>query len=167
MQAISFVYILLIVVYSALAPSTQAFTSLSTQLKTRSLVGKTFAPETLLFSSSTSPISDDKMFTLLVVMRFRSEEAKSAWSKSMVVLDKYVKEKEPNTLQYQFSQSTDDPLVITIFETYTSKADFEEVHMKSEGFLQHVERMKPYDNQIKEESFITGNVIEQFGYFSK
>ena len=85
----------------------------------------------------------------------------------MVVLDKYVKEKEPNTLQYQFSQSTNDPLVITIFETYTSKADFEEVHMKSEGFLQHVERMKPYDNQIKEESFITGNVIEQFGYFSK
>lgn len=100
-------------------------------------------------------------------MRFQSEEAKSVWSESLKVLGKYVREKEPNTLQYLFSESEEDPLVITIFETYTSKADFGEVHMKSEAFLAHVERTKAYEDQIKADSFITGNVIQEFGYFTK
>lgn len=100
-------------------------------------------------------------------MRFQSEEVKSVWSESLKVLGKHVQDNEPNTLQYLFSESVEDPLVITIFETYTSKADFEQVHMKSDAFLAHVERTKAYDDQIKAESFITGNVIREFGYFTK
>ena len=107
------------------------------------------------------------MFTLLVVMRFQSEKAKTAWCESLKTLGKYVLEHEPNTLQYQFSESVEDPLVITIFETYTSKTDFEDVHIKSDAFLEHVARMKPYDDEIKTESFITGNVVTDFGYYTK
>ena len=107
------------------------------------------------------------MFTLLVVMRFQTEKAKAAWCESLKELGQYVKEQEPNTLQYQFSESVEDPMVITIFETYTAKTDFEDVHIKSEAFLAHVERMKPYDDEIKTESFITGTVVSEFGYYTK
>merc|ERR1711971_501114 len=113
-------------------------------------------------SSDTTPADYHNMFTLLVVMRFQSEKAKSVWCESLKILGKYVKDKEPNTLQYLFSESVDDPLVVTIFETYKCKADFEDVHTKSEAFLEHVERTKPYDDEIKAESLITGNTIQDF-----
>ena len=107
------------------------------------------------------------MFTLLVVMRFKTTEAKSAWCESLKVLSKHVQENEPNTLQYLFSESTEDPLAVTIFETYKSQSDFDDVHMKSEAFQAHVERTKPYDDDIQTESLIPGNVIHDFGFFQR
>jgi quinol monooxygenase YgiN len=67
------------------------------------------------------------MYTLLVIMRFKTEKAKAAWCDSLKILGKYVLEHEPNTLQYLFSESVEDPLVITIFETYKSKSDLHDV----------------------------------------
>lgn len=107
------------------------------------------------------------MFTLLVVMRFKTTEAKSAWCESLKILSQHVHENEPNTLQYLFSESKKDPLLVTIFETYTSQSDFDDIHMTSEAFQAHVERTKPYDDDIQTESFIPGNVIPDFGYFQK
>ena len=107
------------------------------------------------------------MFTLLVIMRFKTQEAKTAWCESLKTLGQYVHDHEHNTLQYLFSESVEDPMVITIFETYKAKTDFEDVHIKSKAFLEHVERMKPYDDDIKTDSFITGNTVGEFGYFTK
>lgn len=119
------------------------------------------------FESTASPDNRSKMFTLLVVMRFQSEKAKTVWCESLKTLGTYVLEQEPNTLQYLFSESVEDPMVVTIFETYKTKSDFDDVHMKSEAFLEHVSRMKPYDDEIKTESFITGNTVADFGYLTK
>mmetsp|Transcript_4337 Transcript_4337/g.6555 ORF Transcript_4337/g.6555 Transcript_4337/m.6555 type:complete len:109 (-) Transcript_4337:27-353(-) len=108
------------------------------------------------------------MFTLLVVVKFSSKEVKEAWCESLEPLVQHVQQHEPNTLQYQFSQCIENPLLITIFETYVTKTDFEDVHLESEPFKAHIARMKKYEDagDIVNESFLRGITLP-FGYLTR
>ena len=87
----------------------------------------------VLHQSQTHPTSP---FTLLVTLKFASDEYKDQFLQDFAPLAAHVRDHEPETIAYEVLQSDSDPLQILILERYIDKeVSYLQIHKSSQEFL--------------------------------
>jgi len=75
-------------------------------------------------------------FTLLVTLKFKTEESLDQFHADFKPLEDYVNAHETGTLAYVAMRSDKNPLMVTVLEKYENKdRAFLEVHRNSEQFI--------------------------------
>lgn len=85
--------------------------------------------------SPAEPVKSDGVFILAVTLKFKNIAAKNSFNVGFAPLARYVADNEPHTLSYRLLQSDQDDLLVHIFERYSTKHDYAEVHKSSKEFL--------------------------------
>lgn len=73
-------------------------------------------------------------FVLAVQLTFPNMESQKIFLERWQRLAAFVQDHEPETLAFEALQSDSDPLMLLIYERYTSRSSYENIHRKSEAF---------------------------------
>ena len=93
-------------------------------------------------------------WSLIVKLRFDSEQKVSKLKEIFETLATYIKASEPTTLAYELLLSDKDPLVATIFERYADKEKaYAEVHKSSSQFLTFRAALSALEPKIDGDSY--------------
>ncbi|KAL4436634.1 hypothetical protein ABPG75_003773 [Micractinium tetrahymenae] len=74
-------------------------------------------------------------FVLCVYLKFQNEQDRNEFIAAWKPLAEWVKANEAGTLGYEAMVADTDPLKVMVFERYTSKEYFNEVHRTSQPYL--------------------------------
>ena len=126
----------------------------------------------LFFSSSQSSSSSAGIimastagpaFTLLVTLKFKSENYVDQFLSDIKPLCDYIKANEPTTLAYEVMKSDKDPLMVTLMERYADKDEaYLKIHKSAKPFLEFRPKLKAMQDdgnvEISGESYLDSMV---------
>ena len=126
----------------------------------------------LFFSSSQSSSSSAGIimastagpaFTLLVTLKFKSENYVDQFLSDIKPLCDYIKANEPTTLAYEVMKSDKDPLMVTLMERYADKDEaYLKIHKSAKPFLEFRPKLKAVQDdgnvEISGESYLDSMV---------
>lgn len=97
-------------------------------------------------------------FWLVVAVVFQQERDVVTFEKAFQPLAEFVSQKELGTLSYAYAMSDSDPKRVLIFERYATKADYLDIHKKSEPFLAFRPHLAALNAKIEGHSYIEGGL---------